>query len=66
MLGPHEPQNNPRISVSDDNGKAVHIVAGKVDADIKRLVAKVDIEVETAGRTNKFAGNGEYRIHKLK
>jgi hypothetical protein len=54
------------VSVSDDNGKSLNIVSGQVITDVKRLVTKIEIEVESAGRTNKFMGNGEYRIHKLK
>lgn len=58
--------SNRQFTVSDDNGKALHIVSGRKVTDMKRPVAKIDIEIETAGRTNKFIGNGEYRIHKLK
>ncbi len=55
-----------QCSVSDDNGKSVPVVAGQVVTDMKRHTAKIDIEVESAGRTNKFVGNGEYPINKLK
>jgi hypothetical protein len=50
----------------DDNGKSLHVASGQVVTDLKRLVAKISIEVESAGRTNKFIGNGEYRIIRLK
>jgi hypothetical protein len=57
---------NDQFSVSDDNGKAVPVVAGQVRTDMKRRVARIDIEVESAGHTNKFVGNGEFRIQLLK
>jgi hypothetical protein len=55
-----------RVSVSDDNGQAVKIISGQVITDMKRMTAKIDIEFESGGHTNKFPGNGDYRIHKLK
>ncbi len=55
-----------KISVTDDNGNAVHVVSGEVTLDAKRSSAKLQLQIESAGATNRFVGNGEYRIHKLK
>lgn len=55
-----------QLSVSDDNAAPMRVVSGQVTTDIKRMTAKINIEVETGGHTNKFVGNGEYAIHKLK
>jgi hypothetical protein len=62
--GPAYPSS--AISVSDDNGKALRVVSGQVTKDVKRARAKIEIEVESGGSTNKFIGNGEYAIKKLK
>ena len=51
-----------QFSLSDDNGKVVHISSGQLATDARRHSIKIDIEVESEGRTNKFIGNGEYRI----
>ena len=55
-----------QLTVSDDNGKSVHVVSGQVVTDLKRLKARIEIEIESAGNTNKFIGNGEYSIKKIK
>jgi hypothetical protein len=54
-----------KISIADDNGKPVHIISGEVTLDAKRSSAKFQLQIESAGATNTFVGNGEYRIHKL-
>lgn len=51
-----------QFSVSDDNGKVVPISSGQVTTDARRHSIKIDIELESEDRTNKFIGNGEYRI----
>jgi hypothetical protein len=56
----------PQLSLSDDNGKAVRVISGQVVTDAKRGTATIAIEIESAGATNKFVGNGEYRIKKAK
>jgi hypothetical protein len=55
-----------QITVSDDNGKPAHVAAGRVVTDRKRLAAKIEIEIDSGGSTNKFIGNGEYRIKRAK
>ena len=55
-----------RISISDDNGKALHVVSGQVTTTGHGSVAKINIQIESESRTNKFIGNGDYQIHKLK
>ncbi len=55
-----------RISISDDNGKALHVVSGQVTTTAEGSVAKIDILTERETRTNKFIGNGDYQVHKLK
>jgi hypothetical protein len=55
-----------QFSVSDDNGKVVPIAFGQVATDVKRHTVKIDIEVVNGGLTNKFIGNGEYRIHQTR
>ncbi len=55
-----------QVSVSDDNSQPLRVVSGQVVIDEKRHTATIDLEVESAGRTNKFIGNGTYRIHRLK
>ena len=54
------------IGLSDDNGKVLHVVFGEVATDMKRGRAKIEIEIESGGRTNKFIGNGQYAIKKEK
>jgi hypothetical protein len=55
-----------RISITDDNGKALHVVSGQVTTTAKQSIAKIALEVENEGRTNTFVGNGDYHIHGLK
>jgi hypothetical protein len=54
------------VSVSYDNGKAVHLVSGQVKTDVKRGRARIEVQVESGGSTNTFVGNGEYAIRRLK
>jgi hypothetical protein len=58
--------SSQEIAISDDNGGAVIVVSGRVVTDLKRMRAKIDLEVENDGSTKKFIGNGEYKIEKLK
>jgi len=58
--------SSQNIGLSDDNGKALRVVSGEVTTDLKRGRAKIEIEIESSGHTNKFIGNGEYAIRKLK
>jgi hypothetical protein len=55
-----------QISISDDNGKSLRVVSGRLITTAKQSSAKIDLQIESGGRTNKFAGNGIYRIHDLK
>jgi hypothetical protein len=63
-LGPIYSQR--QFTVSDDDGKTLNVVSGQVVTDLQRMTAKVDLEIASSGRTNKFVGNGDYRIHKIK
>jgi hypothetical protein len=58
--------SSEQITVSDDNGKPARIVSGQVVRDPKRDQASIAIELERAGITNKFIGNGKYRINKAR
>ena len=58
--------SSEQLSVSDDDGKQVHVISGQITTDLKRSTAKIAIVIESAGITNKFIGNGEYRIHEAK
>jgi hypothetical protein len=55
-----------QIILSDDNAQTLRVVSGQVVTDAKRGTATIAIEIESAGATNKFVGNGEYRIKKAK
>ncbi len=55
-----------QITISDDDAKALKVVSGQVVTDLKRGTASIAIQVEQSGTTNKFVGNGEYRIKKAK
>ena len=55
-----------KLVLSDDNYKPLHVVSGQIVTDLKRGTAKINLEIEQAGSTNQFIGNGEYRIIKLK
>jgi hypothetical protein len=55
-----------RISISDDNGKALHVISGQVTTTAKQSIAKIALQVENEGRTNTFIGNGDHPIHGLK
>jgi len=55
-----------KLTVSDDNAQRVNVVSGQIVTDLKRGTIRISIEIEHAGSTNKFIGNGEYRIKKLK
>jgi len=54
--------SSEQISLADDNGKPVKIISGQIITDAKHGKATINIEIEQAGTTNKFIGNGEYKI----
>ena len=55
------------ISVEEDVGlKKMRVVTGQIETDLKSSTVTIRIEVEQAGVTNKFIGNGTYAIQKLK
>lgn len=54
------------IAISDDYGRAVIAVSGRVVTDLKQMRARIELEVESDGSTKNFIGNGEYRIEKSK
>jgi hypothetical protein len=58
--------SSEQIALADDNGKPVKIISGQIAIDTKHGKATIKIEIEQAGATNKFIGNGEYKIVKLK
>jgi hypothetical protein len=58
--------SSEQIALTDDNGKSIKIISGQITTDAKCKKATVDIDIEQAGTTNKFIGNGEYKIVKLK
>src|SRR5690349_12604329 len=58
--------SNGQITLEDDNGKPLKIVSGQIVIDPKRNKADINIQIEQSGATNKFIGNGDYKIVKLK
>jgi hypothetical protein len=52
-----------QITITNDDGKPVQVVSGQIVTDVKRRTARITIDVAQSGATNKFAGNGEYRIN---
>jgi len=55
-----------QTTISDDNAKPLKIVAGQIRINPTQNTAQIDLLVETAGATNKFIGNGTYKIKKVK
>ncbi len=55
-----------QISLSNEDGKQIHIVSGQISIDPKQTRALIALEIEQAGATNHFGGNGNYPIKKLK
>lgn len=53
------------IQLTDGDLKPVRIVAGKVVIGDRQGRAVVDLEVEQGGVTNRFIGNGTFKIRKL-
>jgi hypothetical protein len=62
--GPVYKQN--QLSASDDDGKKIGVVSGLIKTDLKSNTVTIDVEVEQAGTTNKFVGNGVYSIRRIK
>jgi hypothetical protein len=59
----YDPKN---ICLSDDNGKTLQVVSGAITKTCERSIAKIDLQIETEGRTNNFIGNGTYQIHQAR
>lgn len=66
LAGDGPTYSSQQLSISDDNARPMRVASGQVITNIKRMTAKIDVEIESGGHTNKFAGNGEYAIHTLK
>src|SRR5437868_4001641 len=43
-----------KISISDDNGELLRVVSGQITTTTRESVAKIDIQIESQSRTNKF------------
>src|ERR1044071_1378960 len=46
-----------QITLTDDKGKPVKIVSGRIAIDAKGDKATINLKIEQAGATNKFVGN---------
>jgi len=55
-----------KLTLTGEDLKPIKIVAGRITIDGKQTTAVITLEVEQAGRTNQFIGNGTYRIKPLK
>jgi len=55
-----------RVTVTDEDFRSLTVAAGTITIDEKKMTAIIDLAIEQAGTTNRFAGNGTYRIKKSK
>jgi hypothetical protein len=66
LAGDGPAYDSDRVDLSDDSAKSLKVVSGQISIDAAQTVATIELTVEQAGVTNKFVGNGKYKIKKLK
>jgi hypothetical protein len=54
-----------QLTLTDDNGKSLKIVSGKISIEQKQTTAIIELQIERDDVTNQFVGNGKFKIKKI-